>query len=254
MFHKRAHHSNRLRLSAGTSAAMLAPFTGIWIGHPVALALFDLDNTLIGGDSDHLWGEFIIAKGLVEAETYRRQNDAFYRDYQRAKLDIDAYLRFAIAPLARQTPERLAALHSEFMQHCIEPIVLPRALALLQKHRERGDTLVIITATNAFITRPIAQHLGVETLLATEPELAEGGYTGDYMGTPCYGAGKVTCLQQWLKQTGHTLRDSTFYSDSINDLPLLEQVDHPVAVNPDERLEAIARERQWPLLDLRGTP
>lgn len=218
----------------------------------MALALFDLDNTLIGGDSDHLWGEFIVTEGLVEAESYRQQNDAFYRDYQQSKLDIDAYLRFAIAPLTQHSPEHLSRLHQTFMQQHIEPIVLSRAQALLQKHRDRGDTLVIITATNAFITRPIAQRLGVDILLATEPELTASGYSGNYLGTPCYGPGKVTCLQQWLEQTGHSLKGSYFYSDSINDLPLLEHVDHPVAVNPDARLEAIAQERQWPLLDLRA--
>lgn len=232
---------------------MLPPFLTLNGRDSVALALFDLDNTLIEGDSDYLWGEFIIAKGLVEAEQYRRRNDDFYRDYQAAKLDIDAYLRFAIAPLTRYSPATLTELHREFMQTCIEPILLPRADALLTEHRERGDTLLIITATNAFITRPIAERLGVGTLLATEPELTESGYTGNYLGTPCFGPGKVTCLEEWLSHTDHSLSGSYFYSDSINDLPLLEKVDHPVVVNPDERLGEIARQRQWPQLDLRAS-
>ncbi|HEY7884390.1 MAG TPA: HAD family hydrolase [Cellvibrionaceae bacterium] len=219
---------------------------------PVTLALFDLDNTLIAGDSDHLWGEFLISRQLVDKDHYRQQNDNFYRDYQNASLDIDAYLRFAINPLTQHSADFLAELHREFMQTCIEPIILPKALALLQEHRERGHKLLIITATNAFITRPIARHLGVETLLATEPALEGGRYTGEYLGTPCYAEGKVINLQHWLDEQRQTLNGSYFYSDSINDLPLLEQVQFPIAVNPDQRLDAIAKARNWPILDLRS--
>ena len=218
----------------------------------MALALFDLDNTLIAGDSDHSWGEFLIERQLVDATHYREQNDAFYQAYQQASLDIDAYLKFAIAPLTRFTPETLAEIHREFMYEKIEPLILPAALALLQKHCNQGDQLVIITATNAFITRPIAARLGVTTLLATEPVLLNDRYTGEYHGAPCYAEGKITVLNHWLKEQQLSLENSTFYSDSINDLPLLEQVDHPVAVNPDDRLEAIAKRRQWPIIDLRS--
>ncbi|WP_049723479.1 histidinol-phosphatase [Gilvimarinus polysaccharolyticus] len=216
----------------------------------MALAIFDLDNTLINGDSDHSWGEFLLARKLVDEQQYRRQNDQFYQDYQRACLDIDAYLRFALEPLTQHSPTELAQWQQDFMRECIEPIMLPKAQQLLAKHRERGDYLLIITATNGFITRPIAKRLGVDEILATDPELKNGRYTGRYLGTPCFGAGKVTNLNVWLKQHNKNLEDSYFYSDSINDLPLLEQVSHPVAVNPDERLAAIARERHWPIMDL----
>lgn len=216
----------------------------------MALAIFDLDHTLIKGDSDHSWGEFLLAHQLVDEQTYRQQNDRFFADYQNANLDIDAYLRFALQPLTQHTPAELARWHRQFMHECIEPMMLPKAQQLLAQHRQQGDYLLIITATNGFITRPIAKRLGVDDILATDPELKDGRYTGQYLHEPCYGAGKVSHLQRWLSQQPHTLADSYFYSDSINDLPLLEQVSHPVAVNPDERLSAIAAERQWPILDL----
>ncbi|MDO3380997.1 HAD family hydrolase [Gilvimarinus algae] len=217
----------------------------------MALAIFDLDNTLIAGDSDHRWGEFLIEQKLVDEAQYRRQNDAFYQDYQRAELDIDAYLRFVLAPLAQRSVEDWARIHQDFMATAIEPMLLPAAQQLLAEHRQRGDYLLIITATNGFITRPIAQKLGVDDILATDPEQVDGRYTGNYLGTPCFAAGKITHLNQWLKNQPHSLAGSYFYSDSINDLPLLETVSHPVAVNPDAQLAAIARERNWPTLDLR---
>ena len=220
----------------------------------MALAIFDLDNTLINGDSDHSWGEFLLARKLVDEQAYRRQNDQFYQDYQSASLDIDAYLRFAIQPLTQYSPSDLAQLHKDFMREYIEPIMLPKAKQLLTEHRERGDYLLIITATNGFITRPIAAHLEVDEILATDPELKNGRYTGGYLGTPCFGAGKVTNLKLWLDKHNQDLDGSYFYSDSINDLPLLEQVPHPVAVNPDARLAAVARERNWPILDLHEQP
>jgi HAD superfamily hydrolase (TIGR01490 family) len=220
----------------------------------VALAIFDLDNTLINGDSDHSWGEFLLARKLVDEQAYRRQNDQFYQDYQSASLDIDAYLRFALQPLTQYSPSDLAQLHKDFMREYIEPIMLPKAKQLLTEHRERGDYLLIITATNGFITRPIAAHLEVDEILATDPELKNGRYTGGYLGTPCFGAGKVTNLKLWLDKHNQDLDGSYFYSDSINDLPLLEQVPHPVAVNPDARLAAVARERNWPILDLHEQP
>ncbi|WP_417582362.1 HAD family hydrolase [Nitrincola sp.] len=215
------------------------------------LAIFDLDNTLLNGDSDHAWGEFLCNEGLVDRDLYREANDRFYQHYQQGTLDIEEFLGFALQPLTRFPRERLKQLHARFMQECIEPMMLPAAQALLEKHRQAGDFLLIITATNSFITAPIAKRLQVDDLLATDPEEVNGDYTGHVAGTPCFREGKVLRLQAWLEQTGHALQDSYFYSDSCNDLPLLEAVDHPVAVNPDETLLAVAQERNWPVLDLR---
>ena len=217
----------------------------------MALAIFDLDNTLIAGDSDHSWGVFLVEKQLVDAETYRIANDRFYADYKNGCLDIRAYLQFSLAPLTRHTLEELKALHDEFMATHIEPLMLPKAESLLRAHRERGDQLLIITATNGFVTRPIAKRLGVDHILATDPEVVNGRYSGNFVGTPCFQAGKITHLHGWLQTHEHSLDGAYFYSDSINDLPLLEQVDNPVAVDPDERLGAIARERGWKILSLR---
>jgi HAD superfamily hydrolase (TIGR01490 family) len=220
----------------------------------VTLALFDLDNTLIAGDSDHAWGEFLVEKGVVDGPHYREANDRFYRDYQAGTLDILAYLAFALEPLRRLEPARLNQLQAEFMRDCIADLWLPAARALLAQHRQQGHRLVIITATNSFITRPIAQALGVDDLIATEPELSEGRYTGRVLGTPCFQAGKVTRLTAWLQTHQQSLAGSYFYSDSINDVPLLEAVDHPVAVDPDPRLRAWAQARQVPIMSLRATP
>jgi len=218
----------------------------------VRLAIFDLDNTLLNGDSDHAWGEFLCRRGIVDEAEYRAANDRFYQQYQQGNLDIHEFLNFALRPLANHTDAQLAALHAEFMHSCIEPMMLPRAQALLDEHRAQGDFLLIITATNRFVTGPIAERLGVDALLATEPERIGDRFTGRVAGTPCFQDGKVKRLHAWLEQTGHTLEGSSFYSDSRNDLPLLEQVEHPVAVNPDPTLERIARERNWPVLDLRS--
>lgn len=217
----------------------------------MSLAIFDLDNTLIGGDSDHLWGEFLIDQGLVNEAEYRQQNDNFYEAYKRAELDIDAYLKFALSPLPERSPDAWRNIHEQFVREAINPIMLPKAHALLQKHREQGDYLLIITATNGFITRPIADALQVDDILATDPELADGQYTGNYLGTPCFAEGKVENLHQWLEGQDFDLAESYFYSDSINDLPLLEEVGYPIAVNPDDALTRIAESRQWPILDLR---
>ncbi len=218
----------------------------------MALAIFDLDNTLIAGDSDHSWGEFLAHKNLVDVEHYRRANDAFYEDYKAGTLDIRAYLEFSLAPLTRHSMAELDKLHAEFMRDYITPMLLPKAQALLDTHRAQGDYLLIITATNGFVTRPIGKHLGVDDLLATDPEVVDGAYTGKFVGTPCFQAGKVVRLHEWLKTHNHSLEGAFFYSDSINDVPLLEQVDHPVAVNPDTRLEAIAQERGWKIMSLRN--
>ncbi len=217
----------------------------------MALAIFDLDNTLIAGDSDHSWGVFLVEKQLVDAETYRLANDGFYADYKNGTLDIRAYLQFSLAPLAHYSMVELEKLHAEFMRDHIEPLMLPKAEALLQQHRDQGDHLLIITATNGFVTRPIARRLGVDDILATDPEVIDGRYTGNFVGIPCFQAGKITHLHEWLKHSHHSLEGAYFYSDSINDLPLLEQVDQPVAVDPDELLASIARERNWKVLSLR---
>lgn len=215
------------------------------------LAIFDLDNTLLNGDSDHSWGEFLVEQGVVDGDYYRRQNDLFYQQYQQGTLDIDAFLRFALEPLTQHQPQQLQQWHQQFMQQKIQPMLLPKAQALLQQHRDQGHRLLIITATNAFVTRPIAQLLGVDDILATEPEIIDGCYTGKVAGIPCFREGKVTRLQQWLQQTGHTLQGSYFYSDSQNDLPLLQVVEHPVAVDADPILQQHARHAGWPLISLR---
>ena len=227
------------------------PYHIVWSNIPVRLAIFDLDNTLLNGDSDHAWGEFLCHRGIVDEAEYRAANDHFFRQYQNGTLDIHEFLNFALRPLANHTPEQLSQWHDEFMRERIEPMMLPKAQQLLDSHRERGEYLLIITATNRFVTEPIAQRLGVNGLLATDPEQLGDRYTGRVSGTPCFQEGKVTRLEQWLNQTGHTLEGSSFYSDSCNDLPLLERVDNPVAVNPDERLTQIAQQRSWPILDLR---
>ncbi|WP_434772793.1 HAD family hydrolase [Pseudomonas entomophila] len=216
------------------------------------LALFDLDNTLLGGDSDHAWGDYLCARGVLDPIAYKRRNDAFYQDYLAGTLDLQAYLAFSLEILAVTDPATLAQWHQDFMRDCIEPIILPKALALLQQHREAGDQLVIITATNRFVTGPIARRLGVRTLLATECERQDGRFTGRSTDIPCFREGKVTRLERWMLENGYDLEDSYFYSDSMNDLPLLARVTHPVAVDPDPALQAEAERRGWKVISLRG--
>ena len=218
----------------------------------MTLAIFDLDNTLLKGDSDHAWGQFLIDNGIVDGARYRRRNDAFYHDYEAGRLDIEDYLAFALEPLAVNEPDRLYELRRTFMQESVEPMITPEAQALVERHRERGDTLVIITATNRFVTEPIAARLGIAHLIATEPEISEGRFTGRVAGTPCFRDGKITRLEQWLTERCATLEDARFYSDSRNDLPLLETVPFPVAVNPDPVLRETAQHRGWPILELHG--
>ena len=217
----------------------------------MTLAIFDLDNTLIGGDSDHLWGCFVCEKGLVDATDFAARNEQFYEDYKAGTLDIDAYLRFALSPLVGRSREQLDAWHREFMTTKIAPIMLPRAAELIDSHRRKGHELLVITATNSFITAPIARALGIDELVACEGEIVDGRYTGEPSGVPSYHAGKVTRLQQWLLGRDTTLEGAWFYSDSHNDLPLLELVDHPVAVDPDDILLARAEELGWPVISLR---
>lgn len=217
----------------------------------MSLAIFDLDNTLIAGDSDHLWGEFIVERGLVPAVQYRQQNDQFYADYKKGTLDIIAYLNFALAPLATIPTAELKLLHNAFMLEKIQPIVLPKAQALIQSHRDAGDELLIITATNRFITEPIANTYGITHILASEPEIIDGQYTGRTTGVPCYQDGKITRLKEWLIGRDCSLVAAHFYSDSINDLPLLNFVENPVAVDPDDRLKDYAQEHGIPIISLR---
>ena len=217
----------------------------------MTLAIFDLDNTLIGGDSDNLWGEFVCEQGLVNSADFSQRNDQFYADYQAGTLDIDAYLRFALSTLTGQPRAILDRWHSAFMESKIKPILLPRAAELIADHRKRGHELLIITATNRFIIEPIAHLLGVEDFLACEGEIIDGVYTGEPSGVPSYHAGKVTRLYDWLDGRKTTLDGAWFYSDSHNDLPLLELVDNPVAVDPDEVLRARAVAEGWPVMSLR---
>ena len=215
------------------------------------LALFDLDNTLLGGDSDHAWGDYLCERGILDGIAYKARNDAFYQDYLAGRLNIQDYLNFSLEILGRTEMAQLDQWHREFMRDCVEPIVLAKGEALLAQHRDAGDKLLIITATNRFVTAPIAARLGVDTLLATECEMAEGRYTGRTTDVPCYKEGKVTRLNRWLGENGMSLEGSCFYSDSINDLPLLEQVSRPVAVDPDAKLRAEAEQRGWPVISLR---
>ncbi len=218
----------------------------------MALAIFDLDNTLLGGDSDYLWGRFLVERGIVDPDRYERENQRFYDEYKAGTLDIHEFLAFSLEPLAAHEPERLNAWHAEFMAEKIEPIILPAARALLDDHRRSGDRLLIITATNRFVTAPIAEALGVDALLATDPEQRNGRYTGRVAGIPCFQHGKVERLESWLTEHRLSLENSAFYSDSHNDLPLLERVDRPVAVDPDPTLTATARARGWEIITLRG--
>lgn len=215
------------------------------------LALFDLDNTLLGGDSDHAWGDYLCERGILDPVEYKARNDAFYVDYLAGKLNLTDYLNFSLEILATTEMAQLDEWHRDFMRDCIEPIILPKAMELLASHRAAGDKLVIITATNRFVTGPIAERLGVETLLATECEMQDGRYTGRSIDVPCFREGKVTRLNRWLEENGLSLEDSYFYSDSMNDLPLLEQVAHPVVVNPDPNLHEEAKRRGWKEISLR---
>ena len=217
----------------------------------MSLAIFDLDNTLISGDSDVLWGEFLGEHGIVDTDAHNRAQQQFYQDYLGGRLDINAFLRFQLEVLTRYDIDTLEQLRQRFMEEKIAPVMLPRAEGLLQRHREQGDRLLIITATNRFVTEPIARRLGVAELIASEPEMFAGRYTGRVHGTPSYAEGKVTRLHEWLGSAGENLEGSWFYSDSRNDLPLLREVTHPVAVDPDEVLAAAARENDWTIISLR---
>ena len=217
----------------------------------MALAIFDLDNTLLGGDSDYLWGEFLVENNLVDRESYQWANQNFYDQYLAGTMDIFEFLAFQLKPLADNSPADLDRWRTQFLAEKIDPIILPAAQELVAHHRQQGDTLLIITATNSFITAPIAQKLGIPHLIATEAEMINGLYTGNVAGTPSYQHGKVERLQDWLSTQNQSLAGSYFYSDSHNDLPLLNMVEHPIAVDSDPKLLAIAKQYGWKTINLR---
>ena len=218
----------------------------------MGLALFDLDNTLIAGDSDHLWGDFLVSQGRVDAIEHKALNAHFYDQYKNGELNIDEYLAFALGPMAGMTKETLAPLQRQFVRDHIEPILLDAAFALLEQHRALGDTLVIITATNTLVTQPIADRLGVEHLIGCEAEIIEGCYTGKPTGMPSFAQGKVARIQTWCEENKKSMENAVFYSDSHNDLPLLRPVDRAVAVDPDDRLREEAVRKGWDIISLRG--
>ena len=217
----------------------------------MGLALFDLDNTLIAGDSDYLWGCFLVEQGIVDGSHYERENRRFYDQYRVGELDIYEFLDFQLRPLAEHGLASLQQWRKQYVEEKISPILLPKAHELIDRHRQQGDTLVVITATNRFITTPIVELYDIPHLLATEPELQDEQYTGRVAGTPCFQDGKVERLGDWLADNQQSLDNSWFYSDSHNDLPLLNKVTHPVAVDPDEILEQHARDHDWPVISLR---
>ncbi|MDP2835116.1 MAG: HAD family hydrolase [Pseudomonadota bacterium] len=217
------------------------------------LALFDLDNTLLAGDSDFEWAQFLIDQGVLDRELYEARNQAFYDQYKAGTLDIHEFLDFQLKPLARHPRAQLDAWHRDYMASKVIPMIAPGTAELLQRHAD--DVCMIVTATNSFVTTPIARHLGVPHLIATEPEQVNGDFTGRVAGTPSFREGKVERLEQWLTEQGKTWADVTetwFYSDSLNDLPLLARVHHPVAVDPDATLREHAEKHGWPVISLRG--
>jgi len=220
----------------------------------VKLGLFDLDNTLLACDSDYEWGQFLVDRGVLAREEYEAQNAAFFEQYKAGTLDIHEYLGFALRPLAAHTPQDLERWHAEFMRSRIVPRITPGARALVRRHLEAGELCAIVTATNSFVTAPIAREFAVPHLIATEPESRDGRFTGRVAGTPCFREGKIRRVEDWLAGMGRRLEDFTdshFYSDSHNDLPLLERVRRPVAVDPDPQLAAEAARRGWPVISLR---
>ncbi len=217
------------------------------------LALFDLDNTLLNGDSDFEWSQFLISLGVLDRELFEAKNLHFYEQYKQGTLDIHEFLDFQLKPLSRHARKTLDCWHAQFMREKVMPMITPAARELVNRHLAAGDTCVIITATNSFVTAPIAREFGVEHLIATEPEHKDGEFTGRVAGVPSFREGKVTRLEQWMTERGWgwvSFADSTFYSDSLNDLPLLSRVKKPVAVKPDATLRAHAEQHGWPVLTL----
>ncbi len=215
----------------------------------MALALFDLDNTLLNGDSDHAWGHYLAEIGAVDKTLHEQKQDEFYQLYINGELDIIEFLTFQLFPLTQYPLEQLLQWRNEFIDSIIKPMISTGKTELIEQHRNKGDSLVIITATNDFITRPIADLLEIETLIATQAEFIDNQYTGKVTGAPCFQAGKISRLNEWLSTQTIDMNDSWFYSDSINDLPLLEIADNPVAVTPDGKLRAHAEHKNWPIID-----
>lgn len=219
------------------------------------LVLFDLDNTLLAGDSDFEWAQFLIEHGVLDRELHAARNQAFYEQYKAGTLDIHEFLDFQLKPLSRHARTQLDAWHADYMQQKILPLITPAAKALVGRELADADLVAIITATNSFVTAPIARAFGISHLIATEPEQVNGDYTGRVAGTPSFREGKIVRLYEWLGSLGKTLGDfdqSWFYSDSLNDLPLLDLVTHPVAVDPDATLHEHAIQSGWPVISLRG--
>ena len=217
----------------------------------MALILFDLDNTLLAGDSDYLWGVFLAEQGIVDSDYYEKENQRFYDEYKQGTLDIYEFLTFSFKALTENDTDTLRSLQQQFLEEKIQPIMNNASFELIEKHNHEDNTLAVITATNSFVTAPIVQAFGIEHLLATEPEIIAGKYTGKVAGIPCFQDGKVKRLETWMKEHHLDLQDSWFYSDSHNDLALLKQVDNPVAVDPDEKLEEYAKQQGWPIISLR---
>jgi len=217
----------------------------------LGLAIFDLDNTLIAGDSDYLWGQFLVEKGIVDREYYQRENKRFYQEYETGDLDIFEFLQFSFKPLSENSMTDLYSWREEFVKEKIHQLMLPKAKELIKQHRSKGHTLLIITATNHFVTKPIADILGIDNLLATDPEIIDNRYTGKVSGVPCFQEGKVTRLQSWLAENNINMSESWFYSDSHNDLPLLKIVKNPIVVDADKTLAQVALENGWPCISLR---
>ena len=216
------------------------------------LALFDLDNTLLDGDSDFEWAQFLIEQGVIDRELYEAKNRHFYDQYKAGTLDIHEFLDFQLKPLSRHSRKVLDGWHEQFMRDKVQGMISPNARELVAKHRDAGDICVVITATNSFVTAPIAHAFGIEHLIATEPEQKDGEFTGRVSGEPSFREGKITRLEQWMGERGwnwDSFEDSTFYSDSLNDLPLLAKVQHPVAVKPDDTLRAHAEQEGWPVIE-----
>ena len=217
----------------------------------MTLAIFDLDGTLLNGDSDYTWGQFLVEKGLVDSQEYKQANDKFFEEYQAGTLDIHEYLAFSLKPLTKFSREELTKLHNTFMQEKLQPMMQEKANALIKHHKDQGHFLLMITATNQFVTGPIGDALGMDHIIAPVPEIIGDHYTGKIVGVPSFQDGKVTRLNDWLAETGQTMEGSYFYSDSRNDLPLLELVSHPIAVDADETLTKIAQDRGWQHISLR---
>ena len=218
------------------------------------LALFDLDNTILAGDSDYNWSRFLIQEGYLDGEVHAEKNEKFYADYKAGILDIYAFVEFQFRPLARNPRSVLNQLLKKYVEEVIKPMITKKAYALVRKHHEEGDLLIVITATNSFITKPIAALFGIENLIGTDPEEKEGEFTGKVSGLPSFKEGKVTRLEAWLKNKNLSLLDfkkSYFYSDSHNDLPLMQKVTHPIAVDADDILTEYAKSKGWPLISLR---